>query len=188
MMISTSLGVIVSMAFAGNGWWARWQPYLDYPGFEVWKFFNLTIFVVALLIVLRKFGLPQLFRDRKETIKRDLARAQEERDAALAKLREVEARLGKLDQEVAAIKERSKQEAAAERERIAKSTETEIARLSEQAQREIENAGKLARTQLRRYTAEQSVKLAEQMIRREIRPDDDAHLIKENIEEMGGTA
>src|SRR5262245_40624229 len=137
MMISTSSAAIALLAFAGTGWWARVAPYLDYPGFEVWKFFNLTIFVVALVIVMRKFfGLPQLFRDRKETIRRELARAQEERDAALAKLKEVEERLSRLDGEVAAIKERSKQEAAEERERIARSTESEIAKLTEQAQRE----------------------------------------------------
>jgi len=79
-------------------------------------------------------------------------------------------------------------EAAAERERIAKSTETEIAKLSEQATREIESAGKVAKHELRRFAAEQSVRMAEQMIRREMRPEDDQRLITQNIEELGGAA
>jgi F0F1-type ATP synthase membrane subunit b/b' len=173
----------------GEGWWARLQPYLDYPGFEAWKFFNLAIFVLALVYILtRKAKLGEAFKARREGIKQELARAQQERDAALAKLKEVEERLGLLDTEVATIKEQSVREAAEERERIARSTETEITRLSEQATREIESAGKAAKKELRRYTAEQSVRLAEEIVRREMKPEDDARLIASNIEELGGPA
>src|SRR5712692_10286397 len=164
---------------------ARWW---DYPGFELWKFINLAIFVGILIYIARRKRLGDAFRDRSENIRRDLARAQHERDAAVAKLKEVEERLARLDTEVAEIRERSKREAAEERERIAHSTETEIARLGEQAQREIESAGKTARHELRRYTAEQSVRLAEEMIRREMKPEDDARLIDNNIRELGGAA
>jgi len=163
-------------------WW-------DYPGFELWKFINLAVFVLALLYILtRKVKLGEAFRTRRENIRRELAQAQQERDEALAKLKEVEERLGMLDTEVASIKERSAREAAEERERIARSTETEIAKLSEQAQREIERAGKAAKHELRRYTAEQSVRLAENLIRREMKPEDDARLVERNIQELGGGA
>jgi F-type H+-transporting ATPase subunit b len=172
----------------GAGWWARLEPYLDYPGFEAWKFINLGVFVVVLVIALRKFGLPEKFRERKETIARELAHAQQERDAALAKLKEVEERLALLDTEVVSIKQQAVREAAEERERIARLTEIEITKLSEQATREIESAGKVARKELRRYTAEQSVRLAEEIVRREMRPEDDARLIANNIEELGGPA
>jgi F0F1-type ATP synthase membrane subunit b/b' len=173
----------------GAGWWARMQPYLDYPGFEAWKFFNLAIFVLALTYILtRKAKLGEAFKARREGIKQELARAQQERDDALAKLKEVEERLGLLDTEVAAIKEQSVREAAEERQRIARSTETEVTRLSEQATREIESAGKAAKKELRRYTAEQSVRLAEEIVRREMKPEDDARLIANNINELGGPA
>jgi hypothetical protein len=39
---------------------------------------------------------------------------------------------------------------------------------------------------LRQYTAEKSVRLAEEMIRRELRPEDEAGLFSRNIEELGG--
>ena len=172
----------LALAAEETRWW-------DYPGFELWKFVNLAIFVIALVFAMRKLvGVPAMFRDRKETIKRELAKAQEERDAALQKLKEVEARLGLLNKEVASIKEQSVREAAEERERIARSTEAEIVKLSEQAAREIESAGKAARKELRRYTAEQSVRLAEEIVRREMKPEDDARLIASNIEELGGPA
>ena len=160
-------------------WW-------DYPGFEVWKFVNLFIFAGALVYVLvRKAKLGEAFKARREGIKAELNKARIERDAALAKLKEVEERLSGLNAETATIKEKSEREAAAERERIAQSTEAEIAKLSAQAQREIENAGKAARNELRRFTAEQSVRMAEDLIKRDLRPEDDARLIGRNIEEMG---
>ena len=169
-------------AFEEPRWW-------DYPGFELWKFINLAFFVLVIVYILtKKANIGEAFRTRREAIKRELARAQQERDDAVAKLKEVEERLARLDSEVVAIKENSKIEAAEERERIARSTETEIAKLSEQAQREIENAGKIAKKELRRYTAEQSVQLAETLIRREMQPEDEARLITRNIEELGGAA
>src|SRR5258708_35401309 len=104
--------MLISLIIAeGAGWWARLEPYLDYPGFEAWKFINLGVFVVVLVIALRRFGVREMFRDRKETIARELAHAQQERDAALAKLKEVENRLAMLDTEVAAIKQTSVREA-----------------------------------------------------------------------------
>ena len=167
------------LAFDDPRWW-------DYPGFELWKFVNLAIFVIVLVVAMRKFfGVPQMFRSRKESIRAELEKARTERDAALAKLKEVEERLAHLDSQVATIKERSVIEAREERERISRSTQDEIAKLTAQAQREIENAATVAKKDLRRFTAEQSVRLAEEMIRRDIRPDDDARLFTRSIEEMG---
>jgi F0F1-type ATP synthase membrane subunit b/b' len=113
-------------------------------------------------------------------------RAQEERNAAIAKLEEVEARLVRLDAEVASVREDAEREAAEERERIRLSTEEDARKLREQAQREIESAGKAARQELREFAAEQSVRLAEEMIRRDIKPEDDARLVSLRVEELGG--
>jgi len=171
---------------AGGGWWHRLEPYLDYPGFEVWKFFNLAVFVSLMLFILfRKANLGLAFSTRRESIKNELEKARQERDAALAKLKEVEERLDGLSNQIASINENTKREAAAERERIAKSTEEEIAKLTTQGQRDIENAARTAKKELQRFTAEQSVRLAEEILKREIRPEDDARLIARNIEEMG---
>src|SRR2546429_3559802 len=164
-------------AAAEPRWW-------DYPGFELWKFINLGIFVLALVYVLtKKVKLGEAFKSRRENIKSELARARQERDAAMAKLKEVEERLARLGSEVATIQEQSKHEAEQERERIARSTETEMAKLKDQEKREIESAGKAARNEMRRYTAEQSVRPAEEMIRREMRPQDDSRIINRNIAE-----
>src|SRR5216110_2258646 len=135
-------------AFENPRWW-------DYPGFEVWKFVNLAIFVAALVFALRRFfGVPEMFRNRKESIKAELEKARTERDAALAKLKEVEERLAGMNDQVSSINQRSKSEAEEERNRISLSTQQEIAKLTSQAQREIENAAKVAKSELKNFAAE----------------------------------
>jgi F-type H+-transporting ATPase subunit b len=160
-------------------------PWWNIPSFEAWRWVNLIIFVVLFIYILRR-PVSEAMRARREGIRRDLMRAQEERNAALAKLEEVEARLGRLDVEVANLHEQSQKEAADERERIRRSTEEETQKLREQAQREIESAGKAARQELREFAAQQSVRLAEEMIRRDIKPEDDARLVSLRVEELGG--
>ncbi|HEX5705072.1 MAG TPA: ATP synthase F0 subunit B [Pyrinomonadaceae bacterium] len=175
-----NLASLMIFASEGGAWW-------DYPGFELWKFVNLFVFVAILVYILtRKVRLGEAFRTRREQIKQELQRAQTERDAALAKLKEVEERLARLDTEVTTIRTQSQREAAEERERIAKSTEQEIAKLGEQAKREIESAGKAAKHDLRVYAAETSVRMAEDIIRREMRPEDDVRMISRNVDELGG--
>lgn len=149
------------------------------------KLVNLAIFIGVIIYFLRR-PVSESLRVRRENIRRDLMRAQEERDAALAKLREVDARLSNLDAEVEAIRAQARKEAAEERQRIERSTEEDVRRLSEQAQREIESAAKVARQDLRRYVAEQSVRLAEEMIRAQMRPEDDARLVREYVDDLGG--
>jgi F0F1-type ATP synthase membrane subunit b/b' len=163
------------------------DPWLNYPGLELWKFANLVIFVVCAAYLHRRFGRPvrEALRSRGERIKHDLAKAREERDLALAKLAEVEARFTDLDAEVIAIREKAKLEGEAERDRIKLATEEEISRIREQAKREIESAGKAARQELRRFAATESVRLAEEILKGEIGPDDDARLTSKSVQELG---
>lgn len=160
-------------------------PWYNQPGWEVWKFFNLLLFVGALVFLLRR-PIGASLVARRDTIRRELMRAQEERRAALAKLEEVEARLARLDAEVEAVRAQAKREAEAERESITRATAEETRRLRDQAKREIESAGKVARQDLRRYAAEQSVRLAEELIRRDIGVEDDTRLMNDYIGELGG--
>ena len=124
-------------------------------------------------------------RSRSEAIKRELQKAREERDVAVAKLSEVEARLANLDAEVAAVKEKARTEAEAEKARLSLSTEKDIAKIKEQATREIESAAKAAKHELRRFAAEESVRLAENILKQEINTEDDARLANLNVEELG---
>lgn len=149
------------------------------------KLFNLLLFVGVMFYFLRR-PIKEAFRGRQAGIREELMRAEEEKAAAVAQLQEVEGRLARLDAEVEAIRAQAQREAAEERARIEQATEEEMRKIREQARREIESASKAARAELRAFTAEQSVRLAEEMIRRDIRPEDDARLAKEYVAELGG--
>ena len=162
-------------------------PWGNYPGLELWKFFNLLVLICVGLYLHRRFGRPirEGLRSRGERIKRELMRAREERDQALAKLTEVEMRFAKLDAEVAKVKQKALGEAEAETERIRAATAEEIAKIRQQAKREIESAGKAARHELRRFAAQESVRLAEAILEREIGAEDDARLTSLSVQELG---
>ncbi len=149
------------------------------------KIVNLLLFIGVAIYFLRR-PIKAAFRARQESIRNELMRAEEERAAAVAKLEEVEGRIARLDSEVESIRAQAQREAAEERARVERATEEEVRKIREQARREIESASKAARAELRAFTAEQSVRLAEEMIRRDIRPEDDAHLAREYVEELGG--
>lgn len=149
------------------------------------KLVNLLLFVGVAIYFLRR-PIKEAFQARQGSIREELMRAEEEKAAAVAQLEEVEGRLARLDAEVAAIRAQAQKDAAEERARIERATDEEMRKIREQARREIESAAKAARAELRTFTAEQSVRLAEEMIRRDIRPEDDAHLAKEYVAELGG--
>ena len=162
-----------------------WNTYLNYPGFEAWKFFNLALFI-ALMVYLIKKPLSEAFKAKRETIRAELIKAEQEKQAALSKLTAAEARLARLDAETAAVLEHAKVEAEAERARIVQQTQFEISKLREQANGEIERTGKLAKLDLRRFSAEESIRLAEEKIKKEINAEKDERLIKANIRAIGG--
>jgi F0F1-type ATP synthase membrane subunit b/b' len=166
-------------------WIDRW---FNYPGFQAWRFLNLAIFIAVGFYLHARFGRPirEALRSRGEGIKRELQRAREEKEQALAKLADVEARFANLDAEIAKVKERTTLEAAGEQQRISAATEEEISKLREQAKREIESAGKAARQELRRFAAAESVRLAEEILAKEIGPEDDVRLTSQSVQELGG--
>lgn len=161
-----------------------WNSILNYPGFEAWKFVNLAIFLGVLIYLLRK-PLSGAFKAKREVIRQELIKAQQERDAALAKLSEVEARFANLETESANIREQSRREAEAEANRIAAQTEADIVKMRDNARREIEAASAQAKRELKRFSADESVRLAEEILRQNVKGKDAARLVSASINGLG---
>jgi F0F1-type ATP synthase membrane subunit b/b' len=169
----------------GGGFTEFYDKYLNYPGFEAWKFINLAIFV-GLLVYLVKTPLGDAFKARREAIRSELIKAEEAKQAALAQLTSAEARLVALESEKASVLSRAKAEAEAEKTNIARQTEAEIEKLRQQAESEINRLALQTRVELRRFSAEESVRLAEEKLRGKINSDNDAGLVKAGIQAIGG--
>jgi F-type H+-transporting ATPase subunit b len=174
-----------SSTAASGGFAEFWNKYLNYPGFEAWKFINLAIFLGLLIYILKK-PLSDAFKAKREEIRAELIQAEEEKQAAMAKLTEAETNLARLDTEKENVLTRAKEEAKAEEKRIASETETDVAKLREQANSEIARTAALARHELRKHSAEETVRLAEEMIKTKLGDQEDAKLVKAGIESLGG--
>jgi len=147
------------------------------------KLVNLVIFLTIMYLLLRK-STREFFRQRLASVRETLDKASREKQEATAKMAELDARLNRLDAELVEIKAQSDREAAAERARMDTEAKRDIEKVREMAGREIEAAKQVAMADLREFAATKAVDLAEQMIRREMTPADDARLVKRAGEEM----
>jgi F-type H+-transporting ATPase subunit b len=189
-MFAIFLNAVVLLAAGGGGqggggFTEFYNKYLNYPGFEAWKFINLAIFVAALVYVAKK-PLSEAFRARRDAIRAELIRAEEEKQSALKRLTSAEAKLAALDAEKAAILKKAREEAEAEKRRLAEQAEWDVKKLREQTSGEVSRLQKQTFAQLRRFSAEESVRLAEEKLRAQIDTLKDTQLVKSGIASIGG--
>jgi len=151
----------------------------------LWRVINLLLFVIVLVYFLRN-KLSKFFNNRAASIVKELEQAKREKEEAQKRLQELEARLAGLDQEVAAIRSEAERESVLAAERIKQAAAVDAEKIRVTTQREIEGAMKAARTELRAFVADQSVALAEGIIRREIRPDDNTRMVNKFIDDLSG--
>ena len=150
-----------------------------------WRIVNLLIFVAFLIYILvKKVRVGEVFDNRAAAILKELEQARRDKEEAQRRLAEVEARFGRLDQEVTAIRAEAEAEAAREAERIRQAAVADAEKIRLTTQREIDGAMKAARTELRAFVAEQSVALAETIIRRDIRPEDNKRMLNKYMDEL----
>ncbi len=166
-------------------WLETYNKYLNYPGFEGWKFLNLAIFVGILVYLLKK-PLSAAFKAKRESIRAALIKAEAEKQAALKTLAETDSKLAGLEAEKSAILQQASDEAAAEKLRINEQAAAETRKLREQAEAEIDRLAKLNRHDLKKFAAEESIRLAEAKLRSNIDAAADAKLVDAGIKAVGG--
>lgn len=186
-MLSTVLNTIVLLSEAGKsgGFLDFYNKWLNIPGFEVWKFLNLAIFIGALTYVLRK-PLGDAFKAKRDAIRQDLIKAEEEKKAALAKLTAVESKLASLDAETQLVLLKAKEEADEETGRIAKEADEEAGKIRVQTDSEIVRLTKQTQNELKRFSAEESIRLAEEKLKARVDANADAGLVRTGIAAIGG--
>lgn len=161
----------------------EFPEWFNYPGLEIWKFLNLGIFLAVMTYILRR-RISEALAARSDEIKQELIDAQQRRERAQAQVTEADTLLSRLDADIQSVHEQAQQEAQSERERLAAATTRELEKLEQQARREMETADKVARKQLRQFFANRSIDVARETVRTQMKPEDDALLIKESIGEL----
>jgi F-type H+-transporting ATPase subunit b len=122
------------------------------------------LIVVFLIYWFGRKSVPAALRNRTESIQRALEEGRAASQDANRRLAEIEARLSKLDTEIAQMQAQSEKEAAAEEGRIKQATEEDIRKVVQAAELEIASAAKQARRELASHTADLAVALARKQI------------------------
>jgi F-type H+-transporting ATPase subunit b len=150
---------------------------------ELWKWANFVVLAGALGYLVAKNAGP-FFSARSQQIRKDMVEAQEARQQAEARAADVDRRLASLESEIAALRADSQREAQSERDRLARQTAADLAKIQAHAEQEIVAAGKAARSDLKRFSAELAIELAEQRIRSRMTPETQEALVRGFVHDL----
>lgn len=121
--------------------------------------FNFLVLAVGVGFVLLK-TLPKTFRARNSRIQKQLVDARTATEEANARLNSVEARLSKLDDQIAGMRSQAELDSARDERRIRASVEDEKAKILAAAESEIQTATAMARREIQRFAAELAIEQA----------------------------
>jgi F-type H+-transporting ATPase subunit b len=128
-------------------------------------------------------GLPKAFRSRRQQLDRQIVEARTATEKAEERLRVVEERLGRLDSEIAAVREQAERDSANDETRLKQTMEDEKHKIVASAEQEIAAAGAAAERRLRRFAAELAVDRATSRLH--LTEGDDRTLIQEFAASLG---
>lgn len=128
--------------------------------FTVLNFLVLAVLVGYFALKL----LPKMFRDRSSAIQRHLVEARTATEEASARLNAIEDRLGRLDGEIATMRQQLEAETQREEQRIKAAVEDEARRIVAAAESEITAATATARRDLQHHAAELAIQYAAQRL------------------------
>jgi F-type H+-transporting ATPase subunit b len=128
-------------------------------------------------------GLPKAFRSRRQQLDRQIVEARTATEKAEERLRAVEERLGRLDSEIAAVREQAERDSANDETRMKQAMEDEKQKIVASAEQEITAAGAAAERRLRRFAAELAVDRASSRLH--LTEGDDRTLIQEFAASLG---
>jgi F-type H+-transporting ATPase subunit b len=139
----------------------------------------LFVFVGYFLVT----GLPKAFRSRRQQLDRQIVEARAATEKAEERLRTVEERLGRLDSEIAAVREQAERDSAHDEVLIKQAMEDEKKKIVASAEQEIAAAGAAAERHLRKFAAEMAVDRASSRLH--LTEGDDRTLIQEFASSLG---
>lgn len=143
----------------------------------LWEWVNFALLVILFAWLGRKYGGPY-FNNRVNEIRKGIEEANKVKAESDAKIAAINGKLGRLDAEIASLRESASAERHAAELRIKEETQRELARITTHAQAEVETAGKSERVALQRYAAKLALELAETKVRARMNPGAEDALVQ----------
>ena len=152
--------------------------------FKTWDFIfrvmNFGLLAGALVFLLRK-PMAKALEARRQGIKDQLADLEKQKQDAESQLAEYKERFGRIDQEVEKIVADYIQQGEAAKAKILEAAKAGAEKLREQAKKNIEHEFKAAKQQLKAEMGEQAVAMAEEIIKKHIKDEDQDRIIDEYL-------
>jgi F-type H+-transporting ATPase subunit b len=154
----------------------------DWANFA-WRSMNFIVLAGFLYWLLAK-KIKEFFAGRREDIKASLEQAQAAKEEAEQKYKEYTAKLEKATEEIAGISEMIKSQGLAEKERIISDAKKAAEKMKEDTQARVEQELKKAGNLLRAEAVKLSVEMAEELLKRNIRPEDHDVMVKDYLDKV----
>jgi F-type H+-transporting ATPase subunit b len=148
-----------------------------------WGSLNLLLLAGGLGYLIKKHAGPY-FAQRSLEIRKGISDAEAARAASDAKVAEVDRRLANLQTEIEALRMSAQQEGEADAQRVRRESAAEMAKIQAHVVEEIAAAGKSAALELRRYSADLALALAERKIAARMSPETQDRLVRSFVATM----
>lgn len=149
----------------------------------MWRLLNFAVLVFILYKLAWK-RLVNFFRNRREDIKTSLAETEERKVEAEEKFKEYEVKLTKATDDIQNISEMIKAQGFAEKQKLIADAEKAAEKMKEDAKARMDQDLKKAGSQLRAEAVELSIKVAEDILKRNVSKEDHEKMVKEYIDRM----
>jgi len=178
ILVATALLLPVAAYASGGG---SEHPWLDI----VYKFINFGGLIAILYYALRK-TVPQMLKDRRESISRELAAALEAKAYAEEKLADYRKRVADFELEAAKLKEEFLAEGEAQKQAILRDAEIAAENIRKNAQAAGEREYRRISDELRTEAVRQALVLAEEILKKGYSAEDQKKALELTIKKIEG--
>lgn len=147
-----------------------------------------TVNFIALVFILVKFGAKPIgnaLSGRQQKVRDELEDLQTQRDEAERSYKEFEARLAGMEKEMETVVARAIKQAEAEKVKILEDAERAAEDIRKQAESAIRSELNAAKVELQNEAAAQASVMAEELIVKNLTPDDHIHIIENYLDRVG---
>jgi len=155
------------------------SPLMDF----VWKALNVTVLVAIIYKFARK-PVASALKSTAVSAKKVVEDARSAEEKISAELSEMRKKISALEKEAAEMVASAKKDAENEKSRIIEEGKQELERMKEQARFTLEQERRKAEDDLRNWVAEESVKLAEGKLKKEMNQKHQVKLVKDYMDQL----
>lgn len=181
LLVALLLLVLPTVVFAASG-----EGSLSSE--KLWDLFWRVINFAVLIFLLVKFGAKPIANGlggRQKRIKEELQDLERRRDEAERQYREFEAKLASVEKDIDSIVARAVAQAEVEKAKIIEKAEKAVSDLKRQSELAIQNEIVEARRTLKNEITEQAAALAEELIVKNLKPEDQVQIIENYLNKVG---